>query len=85
MFEQTGRTHSLALTRQVELLFNFLTQACRIPAEETAPVILADYRRGGRTDLPVCLRSGLRESLQVATNEDSPIPSRQRRHLDDGM
>lgn len=83
MFEQTGRTHSLALTRQVELVFDYLTQACRMSADEIAPVLLRDYRRGGRSDTPVCLRENLRESPTIAiTAKNAPTPSRQKRQLD---
>jgi len=82
-FEQTGRTHSLALTRLVELVFDYLTQRNRVAVEAIAPVLLRDYRRGGRSDTPVCLRAKLAKPEQISSvpSETSAKPARQSRHL----
>ncbi len=81
LFERTGQTHSLALTRQVELVFDYLTQVCQLSAETIAPVLMSDYRRGGRSDTPRCLREHLQETAEQNLTKNSGIhPRRQQRH-----
>lgn len=83
LFEQTGRTHSLALTRLVELVFCYLTEARGMSPEIIAPVMLQDYRRGNRSDTPKCLRPWLDSDTtqaKAAAHSSESIPKRQRRH-----
>lgn len=83
LFEQTGRTHSLALTRLVELVFRYLTEAHGLPPERIAPILLQDYHRGGRSDLPVCLRpwgAVERTGILHARLTSTGSPKRQTRH-----
>src|SRR5262249_47268575 len=52
LHNRTGRTDAIALTRLMELLFQFLT-SCRGCAPEKAGLSLwHDYQRGGRNDKP---------------------------------
>lgn len=83
LFAQTGQTHGVALTRLVGFIFCFLTEACGISPTDLAPVLLRDYRRGGRSDLPGCLRPWItpKEAALTPEIEELPaIPRRQARH-----
>lgn len=81
LFEQTGQTHGISLSRLVELVFRYLTEWKGIAPEEITPVLLRDYRRGGRSDTPNCLRNWLSSSADLRTAESSTtLPARQRRH-----
>ena len=52
-----GRTHAIALSRLLELVFEFLTAVRELDPAEVAPRVYRDYRRGGRSDVPKCLRA----------------------------
>ncbi len=81
LFEQTGQTHGISLSRLVELVFRYLTEGKGITPEEIAPVLLRDYRRGGRSDMPNCLRNWLSNSADLRTAAGSTaLPARQSRH-----
>ncbi len=83
LFEQTGRTHGVALTRLVERVFRYLTEVDSISGDVIAPIVLRDYHRGGRSDLPACLRPWLRAEAASDTvaSRNSPLaPKRQLRH-----
>lgn len=56
LYGQTGRAHSIALTRLVEFLFQFLTRKAEIEPREAATILGRDYHRRGRTDIPAGLR-----------------------------
>jgi radical SAM superfamily enzyme YgiQ (UPF0313 family) len=83
LYEQTARTHSVALSRLVELIFVYLTDVQQHPCETIAPIMLSDYRRGGRSDTPKCLRPWLVLHAETTTiqRELADLPTRQRRHL----
>lgn len=83
LFEQTGRTHGLALTRLVELVFRYLTERQAFAREVIATTLLNDYRHGGSSDTPACLREWTDSALSIATHESASLtsmPKRQRRH-----
>lgn len=81
LFEQTGQTHGISLSRLVELVFRYLTEGKGASPEEIAPVLLRDYRRGGRSDTPNCLRNWLSSSVDLrAAASSTALPARQRRH-----
>lgn len=67
LYQETGRTHSIALPKLLELVFRYLTQVAGFDAEELAPVVYRDYQRGGRSDHPACLRPWLPVSTRTAT------------------
>jgi radical SAM superfamily enzyme YgiQ (UPF0313 family) len=79
---ETGRTHGIALPRLLELVFRYLTEHQGWPPEAVAPVIYRDYLRGGRSDVPACLRSDLKPagSDLPSRGERPAAMSRQRRH-----
>jgi radical SAM superfamily enzyme YgiQ (UPF0313 family) len=57
---QVDRDHGIALVRLAELLFRYLTGELRQDPAATATVILRDYQRGGRSDVPPFLREHLK-------------------------
>lgn len=59
LFGAVGRTHDLALARLAELLFRYLTSVVGHPPARVAELLLRDYQRGGRTDVPKFLRAPL--------------------------
>ncbi len=56
LYDETGRTHSIALPRLLEMVFRYLTTRRQLEPAEVAPILYRDYRRGGRSDVPTCLR-----------------------------
>jgi hypothetical protein len=83
LFDQTGRTHNVALTRLVELVFRYLTEQRAMTPQKIAPVLLSDYRRGGRSDTPACLREFVATSPPPDRRTRPtalPFPKRQSRH-----
>ncbi len=82
LFEQTGQTYGLALTRLVELVFRYLTERQSVAPEAIASILLRDYYRGGRSDIPVCLRAWVNPTgtTSSVTVPFSTVPARQRRH-----
>ncbi|MFO0919708.1 MAG: DUF4080 domain-containing protein [Planctomycetaceae bacterium] len=82
LFEQTGQTYGLPLTRLVELVFRYLTERQSAAPEILAPILLRDYHRGGRSDLPSCLREWVNRDDIVFPRQSSSraLPARQRRH-----
>jgi radical SAM superfamily enzyme YgiQ (UPF0313 family) len=73
------QTSGIALVRQFELLWEFLTSAHRMPSGSVGTALGADYRRGGRSDIPAWLR----DSAQADTSSGAlpRLPKRQARHL----
>jgi radical SAM superfamily enzyme YgiQ (UPF0313 family) len=81
LHEQTGRTHGIALTQLVKLVFRYLRESLAVAPEEIAPVLLRDYRRGGRSDTPACLREFVATfPPAVRQRATSHLPKRQSRH-----
>jgi len=77
-----GRTDSIALTRLMELLFEFLTVEIRQEARLVAPKLWNDYRRGGRHDKPAFLKDYLPEDESKPEPKNRvALPKRQARHL----
>jgi hypothetical protein len=52
LFDRSGQTHAISLTRLGEMLFEFLTQVRGLAAPQVARAIWADYTRVGRSDRP---------------------------------
>ncbi len=78
---EVGRTHGIALPRLLELVFRYLTTADHADPQELAAVLYRDYRRGGRSDTPVCLRPYITTGiLGTGTLVAKALPQRQRRH-----
>lgn len=82
LYERLGRQHSIALSQLGELLFHFLGDEKKLPAQKIAEALWRDYQRGGRTDLPQFLRPYLRPATVSRRDRSRPsAPKRQERHL----
>ncbi|MCA9521642.1 MAG: DUF4080 domain-containing protein [Myxococcales bacterium] len=78
-----GRTHAIALHRLVELVLDFLTEVRGLEARSAAEILLRDYRRGGRPDIPAILRRLLPDApryLRAPDSDREALPARQARH-----
>ena len=83
LFTREGQSHGIALTRLVELLFEYLTKQRRLAAADVAATMWRDYQRGGRSDKPACLRPYLTVSAETPRSPVAALaPRRQRRRLD---
>jgi radical SAM superfamily enzyme YgiQ (UPF0313 family) len=79
---RTHRTDGIALTRLMELLFEFLTAELHLDPKLVAETLWRDYRRGGRHDKPGFLKLFLTEEKIVPLRKTkSTLPKRQARHL----
>jgi len=82
LYARTRRTDGIALTRLMELLFEFLTAELRLAPKLVAEILWRDYRRGGRRDKPGFLKSFLsEENARSLPNRETALPKRQARHL----
>jgi hypothetical protein len=74
--------HGISLSRLVELMFQYLTQAAGLAATIVGPTLWRDYQRGGRSDKPACLRPFAAEVNDLAkSTTTSTSPKRQSRRL----
>jgi hypothetical protein len=84
LFAREGHSHGIALSRMVELLFEYLTTERGVAPELIAATIWRDYQRGGRSDKPACLRPFIGESPSaegVRPTKSEHSPRRQSRHI----
>jgi radical SAM superfamily enzyme YgiQ (UPF0313 family) len=81
LFARAGRRHSISLTNLVAFLFEYLHEVLGFPANESALALLKDYQKGGRSDVPVCLRNHLPNLPSALNTVKRQTPKRQRRHL----
>ncbi len=75
-----GRTDGIALSRLMQLLFEFLTGEPGLGSKQVAETLWRDYQRGGRTDKPAFLKNFL-PSGGNGTLKKPNLPKRQARHL----
>jgi hypothetical protein len=86
LFARAGRTDAIALSRLMELLFEFLTSELKQEPSEVAGRLWRDYQRGGRHDKPSFLKDFLPATppKPFASRQSSRgLPKRQARHLAD--
>jgi radical SAM superfamily enzyme YgiQ (UPF0313 family) len=79
---RVGKQWGIALSRQYELLWEYATM--RHAPRDIAPLLLADYVRGGRRDHPPFLLEHLSEEQQLAlraAKRAPDLPKRQRLHV----
>ncbi|MEX2215884.1 MAG: DUF4080 domain-containing protein [Phycisphaeraceae bacterium] len=81
LHERATTTHGIALTNLVQYLFTYLTQELSLDPHSVAPVLLEDYQRGNRSDVPPFLREYLRQDAGENVRPTSKGPRRQARHL----
>ncbi len=84
---RVGQTSGIALVRLMELLFEYLTQARRIPEDRAAVALWADYQRCGRHDKPRFLREFLpgQKAIPRASLRRHTGLKRQHRHGATGL
>jgi hypothetical protein len=56
LYARVGRRSSIELKALASLLFEFLTTVRSIRRDEAGGLLVEDYKRGGRSDLPPVLR-----------------------------
>jgi hypothetical protein len=79
LYERLGRFVGIPLLKLTELVFEFATSQLGRDIDEIEPTLLRDYQRGGRSDLPTCLRGSL-TMRQSAAKPSLRTPPRQSRH-----
>jgi radical SAM superfamily enzyme YgiQ (UPF0313 family) len=78
----TGRTDSIALSRLMGLLFEFLTAEAGQDNRLVAEKMWTDYQRGGRHDKPNFLKDYLpAQKIRAEPKMKVDLPKRQARHL----
>lgn len=81
LHQTAGRTHSIALPRLLEFVFEYLSADPECDCHALADRMYRDYRRGGRSDVPRCLRPHLSSpNLLPVQPAATAGPLRQRRH-----
>jgi len=82
LHRRVGRSDGIALTRLMELLFEYLSDDMNLDRQNIALKLWCDYQRGGRRDKPAFLKDALpgSESQQLQQRTPSIIPKRQARH-----
>ena len=80
LFARVKRTDSIALSRLMQLLFEFLTREHGLEPATVAAALWRDYRRGGRTDKPAFLAQHLPVEEPRAPAVRRAGPRRQSRH-----
>jgi radical SAM superfamily enzyme YgiQ (UPF0313 family) len=81
LHQRLGRSDSIALTRLIEAMFEFLTVELCLEAQVVAAALWRDYERGGRRDAPGFLRPHLPDRVRAEISHRTSIPKRQARHL----
>lgn len=81
LFQKHGHTEGLAVVRQFESLWEFLTEVKKHPKEPTAALAWEDYARGGRSDRPPFLKPYLYLEKTEVPKPSPSAPKRQARHL----
>jgi hypothetical protein len=80
LFAQTGRTDAIALSRLMEVLFEYLTAEKQLAPATVAGTLWQDYQRGGRSDKPSFLVTHLPVSPARPKRPRSTSLKRQSRH-----
>ena len=78
------RTDSISLGTWAELLFRYLTETEGVAADRVKEVLLSDFARAGRRELPQFLRDTSASASSPAKTNAPPPPKRQQRHLTGG-
>ncbi len=82
LHERLGRFGGIPLIKLAELLFVYLTTDR--PVDEVGPMLLRDYQRGGRSDVPLFLRAFSRTEVVNPRREEARAAirlPRQARHV----
>lgn len=75
------RSHGIALGALAEFLFEYLTGERRLPHARVAAILLRDYQRSGRSDIPLFLREHVEAQPKLPGPRNlKSLPKRQARH-----
>jgi len=82
LYSRTGQSHGIALSRLIELVFEYVTTVQKLGSQHVAQVMWDDYHGGGRSDKPICLRPYLPEKQKAEEKQKTEVsgPKRQQRH-----
>jgi len=80
LYAQTGRTDAIALSRLMQLLFEFLAGEIKLARKTVAEALWRDYQRGGRNDKPEFLCEYLPASAPLPRRTRAQSLKRQARH-----
>lgn len=80
LFSRTQRTDSIALSRLMELLLEYLTTTHQLDAQQVAEVLWRDYQRGGRQNKPGFLAALIPDAPKRTAPVRPAGPKRQSRH-----
>ncbi|HTH49965.1 MAG TPA: DUF4080 domain-containing protein, partial [Candidatus Limnocylindria bacterium] len=75
------KTSGIALTRQYELLWDYLASVSGFSPGEVATVLARDYGRAGRSDTPEFLRAYSQQESVPRSERKPLLPKRQARHV----
>lgn len=81
LYESEGKSYGISLIRLAESLFTYLTEVVGRETLEIGSVLLADYRRIGRSDTPHFLRPFADNAADLTRGKHGQTASRQARHL----
>jgi len=82
LHERGAKTSGIALLRQFEWVFEYLTTVLHLPEETSRSLLQSDYQRSGRIDLPSWLGNRPNPSQKKSKGEpQSALPRRQARHV----
>jgi hypothetical protein len=79
LYAELHRTHEIALPQLMQLLMRWLQENRGLGAEQVAKSLLADWRRGGRSEIPEFLRSFADETAAPARTIDPGLKRQRRR------
>jgi hypothetical protein len=80
IYQVSGQTHAISLTRLSELLFDYLTRHCRLEPPAAAEAVWRDYQRVGRSDRPKFLEPYVAPADTRSIRPRAGGTDRQRRH-----
>lgn len=80
VFAEEGRKHGIPLTLLLERVLRYLTEVLDQDGQQVAEVLWRDYQRGGRSDLPLCLRP-FELSRRESSDRSTIGGKRQARHV----
>ncbi len=81
LYTTAGRKHGIALRELLELMFTHLSEHRRLDPATVARALWRDYQRGGRSDLPQCLRPYVEPADTRVVRSASKLPRRQQRRV----
>lgn len=81
VYARLGRVHQISLTELLEQIFGYLTLTAAQPADAVAMDLWEDYQRGGRNDVPPCLRPyvGMKSLPRTGVAKSTHLPRQARR------